>query len=430
MNKVTEMRRLLGATAWAMDYGYLQQMLAHAELLAAGGPLAEGLMASLKERNQVEAARRQQISASKGGAVAVLPIYGCITQRSSWMSYFFGGTTTEGFTQQFRQALADPNVTAIILDVDSPGGSVSGVDELAAEIYASRGKKKIVAISNTLNASAAYYLSSQASELVVSPSSLTGSIGVYQAHENDAGYLENIGVEITLISAGKFKVEGNPYEALSESARAAMQKTVDGYYKAFVKAVARGRGAKIADVINGYGEGRVLMSDDAVSAGLADSIGTLDSVLAKFGVVRPIDGSYAAADPAVPSAGEPVPVPETKSNKDEDEQDDDVPGDEDGDEDELGYDALEPIFKKHDRIKCVVLNACSTMNGISVAFAPLVIGMVVDIDDDDALAFSTGFYGALAAKRTPDEAFEQGVLNIAAKGGDQNAVAKLVLAKK
>ena len=103
---------------------------------------------------------------------------------------------------------------------------------------------------------------------------------------------------------------------------------------------------------------------------------------------------------------------------------------EDGDEDELGYDALEPIFKKHDRIKCVVLNACSTMNGISVAFAPLVIGMVVDIDDDDALAFSTGFYGALAAKRTPDEAFEQGVLNIAAKGGDQNAVAKLVLAKK
>lgn len=63
---------------------------------------------------------------------------------------------------------------------------------------------------------------------------------------------------------------------------------------------------------------------------------------------------------------------------------------------------------------------------INVAFAPLVIGMVIDIDDGDALAFSTGFYGALAAKRSPEEAFEQGVLNITAKDGDENAVAKLM----
>lgn len=100
---------------------------------------------------------------------------------------------------------------------------------------------------------------------------------------------------------------------------------------------------------------------------------------------------------------------------------------EDGEDDFLGFDALKPIFEKHNRVKCVVLNACSSMNGISTPFAPLVIGMVTDIDDEDALAFSTGFYGALAAQKTPGEAFDQGVLNIAAKGGDVNAVAKLAI---
>ncbi|MDP9039831.1 MAG: signal peptide peptidase SppA [Acidobacteriota bacterium] len=341
---------MLAHTVWAIQPDYLSSMVSSLEAILAGGAAAEHTVAALKHAQEVEAARRQQISASTGGSVAVLPLYGVISQRSNWMSYYFGGTTTEGFTQQFRQALADPNITAIVIDVDSPGGSVSGVDELATEIFAARGKKTIVAISNTLNASAAYYLSCAASKLYVMPTSLTGSIGVYLTHEDDSSYLDKLGVAITLISAGKYKVEGNEYETLTADARAALQKMVDGYYKLFVKAVARGRGVKAEDVMNGFGEGRVLMASEAISAGLADGIGTLDSVLAKFGVQRPVDGASFATKVGPPSAETPVvpdpeastaaiPAPEpaaAKKGAEADEIDDntDDTGDDDGDEDD------------------------------------------------------------------------------------------------
>lgn len=288
-HQTTEARRLLGATTWAIQPEFMSSMLASLELIGKGGAAAEHAVAALEEAKKIEAARRQSISASTGGAVVVLPIYGIITQGSSFWSYYFGGTSTETFTMQLRQALADPNVQAIVLDVNSPGGTVSGVEELAAEIYAGRKKKTIVALSNTLNASAAYYLSSQASKLYVMPSSLTGSIGVYQTHEDDSKFLETVGVKLTLISAGKFKVEGNSYEPLTDEAKAAMQKMTDGYYAMFVKAVARGRGVKVDAVKNGFGEGRLLMAADAIAQGLADDYATLDAVLEQFGVARPAD---------------------------------------------------------------------------------------------------------------------------------------------
>jgi signal peptide peptidase SppA len=244
--------------------------------------------------------------------------------------------------------MADPNVTAIVIDVDSPGGSVSGVDELAAEIYAARGKKTIVAISNTLNASAALYISSAASELVVMPSSLTGSIGVYNAHEDDSEYLAKLGIKITLISAGKFKVEGNPYEPLDPVALAAQKLLVDGYYNLFVKAIAKFRGVKVAEVTDGFGEGRVLMAADAVASGMADRIGTLDTVLAKFGVKRPIETSSYGAMVEAPVAEAVAMVlaatPEAKkaakkadSGDDTDTDDNDIGDDtgDDGDDDPL-----------------------------------------------------------------------------------------------
>jgi signal peptide peptidase SppA len=347
MNKASELRSALYGTAWALQPEYIHTMLARLQMLSSsGGYSADGVKEATKAAHGIEAARRQQISASTGGSVVVLPLYGLITQRSNWMSYFFGGTSVDGFTLQFRQALADPNITAIVIDVDSPGGSVAGVDELWSEIYAARGKKKIVAISNTLNASAAYYISSAASEVVVMPSSLTGSIGVYQTHEDDSQYLENVGVKITLISAGKYKTEGNSYEPLGDVAQQAAKKIVAGYYAMFTKAVAKGRGRKVSDVTNGFGEGRVLMAADAVAEGLADRIATLDEVLAKFGVMRPIDGTgYATADAEVPHASTETSLPDAKGKggkqddagdgaDPDDTEDQDAPGDEDGDTDD------------------------------------------------------------------------------------------------
>ena len=337
-HKTGELLAALATGIWAVQPQHLAIMITSARMMLNGGESAAQTEHAASEQAAIEAARRQQISASTGGSVVVLPLYGLITQKPSW----YGGTSVEGFTMQFRQALADPNVTAIVIDVDSPGGSVSGIEELADEIFAARPKKTIIAISNTLNASAAYFLSSQASEMYVTPSSLTGSIGVYNAHQDVSEMLAAYGVKITLVSAGRFKVEGNPYEPLSADAQAAMQSLVDGFYASFVKSVARGRKAKVSDVKAGYGEGRVLMADDAISSGMADKVGTLDTVLARFGVQRNGSDSsfYGEAGQEAPAAESPVEVPVAAKKADPDPDDDDEDVD-DNDGDDIGPCACE-----------------------------------------------------------------------------------------
>ena len=215
------------------------------------------------------------------GVAALIQIYGVISQRMSLMSDISGGCSTQKLTSQFRAALADPGVKAIVFDVDSPGGAVEGVPELAEEIYKSRGKKKTIAVVNSLCASAAYWLACSADELVVTRSGQVGSIGVFCAHEDVSAALEKMGVKVSLISAGKFKTEGNPYEPLSDEARAAIQQKVDAFYDMFVKSVAQGRGVSQASVREGFGQGRLVVAGDAVKQGMADSIATLDETLAR-----------------------------------------------------------------------------------------------------------------------------------------------------
>lgn len=215
------------------------------------------------------------------GPVAVIRVIGGISHRDSyWSSYF--GTTVERFKAQFRAALNDDGVTAILLDVDSPGGTVDGVPELATEIFKARGRKPIAAVSNTLMCSAAYWLAAQADEVYVSPSAETGSIGVWTLHEDVSAMLDQIGVKISLIFAGEHKVDGNPFKPLSEEARADIQKAVDDCHADFLAAVARGRGVSVADVRKSYGQGRTYSAKDAVKLGLADKIATLDEVFLKL----------------------------------------------------------------------------------------------------------------------------------------------------
>ena len=193
-----------------------------------------------------------------------------------------GSTSTQKFTSALRQVLADDTVGQILIDIDSPGGSVYGVAELATEIVKARAQKPVVAVANSLAASAAYWIGCSAGEFYVTPGGEVGSIGVWQAHFDYSKALEEEGVKPTLISAGKFKVEGNPYVPLDPEAQAFMQSRVDDYYNAFIKAVAKGRGVSVADVRDGMGEGRVLGADAALAANMVDGIATFDDVLAKM----------------------------------------------------------------------------------------------------------------------------------------------------
>ena len=290
-------RRAMRSQVWAIMPDKLEAIQAFLQLKAAGKSVDAETLARIHGQAQVQAARASNVSASGKGAVAVLPLYGLILHRGSAMDDLSGpgAASVQRFTQQFRQALNDPNVQAIVIDIDSPGGTVEGVDELASEIRAGRAKKKIVGVSNCLCASAAYYIASACTEIWASPSSLTGSVGVYCSHEDDSAYLDKLGVKVTMISYGDNKTAGNPYEALTDSARADMQEMVTTFGQMFEAAIAKGRAITQAKVHSTFGQGKVFTAQKAREIGMVDKIGTLDDVLATFGVTRNAGGAQAGA---------------------------------------------------------------------------------------------------------------------------------------
>lgn len=284
------MRAVLN-TPWAILPEKLSAIQALLALRAAGGHVtADDIAAATNGRRPLLPTR---------GAVAVIPVYGTIHQHAGMMMESSGGTATDAVSEALRQALADPGVGAVVLDVDSPGGAVSGVGELATEILQSRGPKPIIAVANSLMASAAYWIGSAADEVWVTPGGEVGSIGVYAAHEDVSQALEKDGVRVNLVSAGKYKTEGNQFEPLTDEARSAIQARVDAYYAMFVAAVARGRGYAETTVRNGFGEGRLLGAQAAVDAHMADKIGTLGEAIQRAGMLaRRRASAQAAADEA------------------------------------------------------------------------------------------------------------------------------------
>lgn len=253
---------------------------------------------------QVAASPRSSTSyAGKNGSVAVVPLKGLIVPEADLLSQMFGcGGGLALFRSDIAAAMANPDVKAIVIDIDSPGGLVDMTPETADFLLAQRetNEKPIVAQVNTLTASAAYWIASQAHEVVSTPSGETGSIGVYQLHVDESKAIEMEGVKPTLISAGKYKVEGNPFEPLSDEARDWTQTVVDDYYGQFTAAVAKGRGDSQSNVKNGYGEGRVLTSQRALRAGLIDRISTLDATISRVAggrsPIKRMDNSGAAGE--------------------------------------------------------------------------------------------------------------------------------------
>ncbi len=217
-----------------------------------------------------------------GGSVAVLPLFGIMSQRMNMMTSMSGGTSTENFRRSFQMALRDDAISSIILDVDSPGGSVFGVQELWQTIMGARGTKPVVAVANSMMASAAYYVSTAADEIVVAPMGEVGSIGVLVAHQDLSGAQEKAGIKTTLIHEGKNKVLGNPFEPLSEEARAMIQTNIASLYDSFINAVARGRDVKPSLVRSGFGEGGMVLGPEAVRMGMADRTGTMDQTIARL----------------------------------------------------------------------------------------------------------------------------------------------------
>lgn len=272
-------------TPWALDPATYTTIEAVLTRWSAGDRLdANQIHAAIGNGPEAAAARRDQAAQLGGGAVAVIPVYGVLTHRAvDAEASSTPLTSTERLGAQIKAAVANPDVSAVVLDVNSPGGSVYGVQEVGDIIYNLRSVKPITAVATPMAASGGYWIASQASEVVVTPSGMVGSIGVIMKHTNRAEALKQKGQEDTYITSGKFKGEGNDSAPLSDETKAYMQSMSDSYYTAFVQAVARGRSQPEA-VVRGepFGEGRMRTAAAAVATGMADRIGTLESVVAEL----------------------------------------------------------------------------------------------------------------------------------------------------
>lgn len=215
------------------------------------------------------------------GRTAIIPVMGVLAQRMGMMQAISGGTSTEAVGRQLDAAAADRSVRSIVLMIDSPGGSTFGIQELAAKILDARASKKVIAVADSVAASAAYWLASQATEVVATPGGMVGSVGVYLAHQDTSKAEEAMGVKTTIVKAGKYKAETDG--PLTQDAQDYLQSMVDEMYGAFVKAIAKGRGVTEARVERDYGQGRVMLARAAKEAGMVDRIGTMAQVLERLG---------------------------------------------------------------------------------------------------------------------------------------------------
>jgi signal peptide peptidase SppA len=186
-----------------------------------------------------------------------------------------GGTTYKFIEDAFKTAIIDREVEAIVLDIDSPGGTVSGVDNVSELIFNSRGEKPIVAFANGQMTSAAYYIGSAADILVGEKSADVGSIGVIMIHEDYSKWEEMRGIKTTYLSAGKYKALGNDSEPLSDTARKVFQDELDYLYTIFVEAIAKNRDVEVDQVLSKMADGRIFIGQQAVDAGLIDRVGNL-----------------------------------------------------------------------------------------------------------------------------------------------------------
>ena len=212
--------------------------------------------------------------------VAVIPVHGTLVRRTVGLEAESGLTSYAALAAQLDAALASPDVRAILLDVDSPGGESGGVFDLADRIRAATKVKPVWAVANDMAFSAAYALASAASKVFVSRTGGVGSIGVIAMHVDQSERDIQDGVRYTAVFAGDRKNDLNPHEPISSEAHAFLKAEVNRIYGLFVETVARNRGIEPSAVRDT--EAGLFFGQAAVALGLADAIGTFDDALAQL----------------------------------------------------------------------------------------------------------------------------------------------------
>lgn len=228
----------------------------------------------------VEARRSRRMDGNERvkirNGVAVLDITGPIFRYADVFTAVSGATAISTLARDFTAAIEDPNVSSILLNIDSPGGEVAGINEFAQMVFEGRSRKPVVAYIDGYGASAAYWIASAAEEIVADKTALIGSIGVVAAVPNPDSKSAR---DVQFVSSQSPKKRPNPN---TESGKEQLQAMVDDLAEVFVSTVARNRSTDVDTVLADFGQGAVLVGEKAVAAGLADRIGSFESLLAEM----------------------------------------------------------------------------------------------------------------------------------------------------
>lgn len=215
----------------------------------------------------IEGARRGK----KRGCVALIPILGPIFPRANLMTEVSGANSAEMIMKDIRAAIEAEDIESIILVIDSPGGSVTGISELSQYIVEARDKKRIISYVEGQASSAAYWIASATEKIIAADTAMLGSIGVLTTLPSK----EEEG-EVTIISSQ------SPYKAVdvgTEEGRERVQKIIDSLADIFIQAVANNRGLSPEEVLQNFGQGDVFLSAEAIERGMSDGEGTLEAVI-------------------------------------------------------------------------------------------------------------------------------------------------------
>lgn len=260
-------------TPWAIDRGAMDAMLAMMPKVISAEKMAG---ASIFSQPALDQPKLQIVR-----DVAVISLSGYISKRYTFLSSLLSGGdgSMVRFQSELTAAIGNPQVKGVVVYIDSPGGAVPMVSETAAALHRAAKVKPVVAYSDGRLLSAAYWIGSAATNVIIGPTTYAGSIGVLTLHADFSKMDEKAGVKYTYITAGKYKAEGNDAEPLSDAARRRIESLLADIYAVFLADVAAYRNADPDRVRSDMAEGRVFIGQRAVDVGLADAVGSLDDAI-------------------------------------------------------------------------------------------------------------------------------------------------------
>ncbi len=208
------------------------------------------------------------------GGVAVIKIEGPLRKGRS-----FFAQSMDSIRINIQDALTNDKIKGIVLDIDSPGGSVNGTEELASFIFEAREIKPIVSFTSGSMTSAALWIGTAANKVISQKTATIGSIGVVMVHADFSEMDKKMGVNVTVLTAGKEKAVGSDAKPLSASDKKIIQNQLNTIHGIFIDAVAKNRGVSAETIRASAGEAQIFIGEDAITAGLSDQIGSLDDAV-------------------------------------------------------------------------------------------------------------------------------------------------------